>query len=486
MNITAQVDICKDKFSNFPELEKYIYQISMEFGRELLNQCLASIDLQIMAERDSIRYRSKGLRKTCVKTIMGAVEFERRVYVDNAAVEGQHCVYLLDETIGLNQVGLVSANVCSLVATSICESSYRSTARQITELTGLPISHQAIWKIAQEAGAHQLAMVARHSELAKMHRGLGILDTELLFQESDGIWLPLQGQDRKENGVSKEMKIGIAYAGVIFQYSKNGNCRRILDNKVAYAGFNTIDQFRQNEEGLIASRFNISGIKLRIRNGDGAQWIQKAKAENSICVLDAYHRNKKITECVRDEEFAGLLRSLLHQERYQDILDCLEAQINSVDNEQERRKMQELFRYYSENFEALAPYNKRGIEIPPTRDPENIHHARLGSMESNVFTCIGNRMKGKRRSWSINGANNLAAILCAYHTTGMEHLFAPLPGLPQPEPVLIEVPILGTTANKTPRKDGQGYSYPSSGSLSGSKWLSGFSQYVSFADMNFI
>ena len=52
--------------------------------------------------------------------------------------------------------------------------------------------------------------------------------------------------------------------------------------------------------------------------------------------------------------------------------------------------------YFSENKEALLDPYKRGIEIPETYAPGEVHHARLGSMESNVFTLVGNRMKDGR------------------------------------------------------------------------------------------
>ena len=38
-------------------------------------------------------------------------------------------------------------------------------------------------------------------------------------------------------------------------------------------------------------------------------------------------------------------------------------------------------------------------------------------------TIIGNRMKGRRACWSINGGNNLASILCLYNTNSMDKLF---------------------------------------------------------------
>ena len=143
------------------------------------------------------------------------------------------------------------------------------------------------------------------------------------------------------------------------------------------------------------------------------------------------------------------------------MLECLEAQINSLTDEEEIAKMKELQRYYSEHKEALKGYYDRGIDIPETRDPGTIHHARLGSMESNVFTLIGNRMKGRRACWSIRGGNHLAALLCAAHTTGLTRLFSPLPEIPVSEEKEEEwiddgKPI---SASKMPQSEGTGYEH---------------------------
>jgi len=37
---------------------------------------------------------------------------------------------------------------------------------------------------------------------------------------------------------------------------------------------------------------------------------------------------------------------------------------------------------------------------------------RLGSIERSIFTLVGNRIKGRRAYWSIEGSNRLAALLC--------------------------------------------------------------------------
>ena len=461
MTISVPVEIDNIEFKDFSEAEKAVYSLSMKFGRSVMQRMLETRDLQLMAERDASRYRCKGPRKTCIKTLMGEVEYERRVYQDESEAEEsgkKKSVYLLDEELQIEKIGNVSACVCKLAAKSICENTFRATARQISEQTGQHISAQGVWNLVQEMGEKQKATAERNAELNARNAGKGTVETKLLYEENDGIWISLQGKSRKENGPAKEMKVGIAYDGARWIIYKDGTKRRILDNKVATAGFMPVTEFRKQKEGLIASVFAVDEIELRVINGDGGSWTQQKQAEDRICVLDAFHRNKKLKECVRDQEFAALLRNLLYENRIEELLDCLEAQINSVTDEKEISDLRVLQRYYTENKDALKGYYDRGIDIPETRDPGVIHHARLGSMESNVFTLIGNRMKGRRACWSIDGGNHLASLLCAYHTSGLENLFSPLPDVPVivQEEVWIDdgEPI---SASKMPLKEGFGY-----------------------------
>lgn len=461
MNITVSYEIGKSQIEDFEGLVSEVFRSVLEIGRELIRETLEQADETLMENRDRERYRCKGFQKTCIKTKLGAVEYKRRVYVDNAAAEKQHCVHLLDEALDIKKVGLVSSDVCQLAAEAVCGSTYRGAARMICESTGLDITAQGVWDIVQQLGQTQEAVVERHTELAEAHQGVGQIETKILYEENDGIWLKLQGQSRKENGTSKEMKVGIAYDGVTWEEGKNGQKRRTLDNKVAYASFEGAQDFRRKKEGLLASRFDVDAIDLRILNGDGANWIQKQKGTNAISVLDAFHRNKKITECVKNKEFAEILRKLLYNKEIDTLLDCIEAQINSTTDKDEIAGLKELQRYYTENKDALLGYYDRGITIPETRAPGVVHHARLGSMESNVYTLIGNRMKDGRACWSIQGANRLALLLCLRHTTGFDYLFTKFPEKPE---IIVEnewkdtLPIFG--ASKVPEREGHGYEYP--------------------------
>ena len=487
MNITVQYEIDKDEFSTFGEAENFCFETGLKIARELMVKFLEASDAMFLADRDSKKYRNKGFRKTCIKTLMGDVEYQRRVYEDLAAEGKSKTVYLLDEALKIEKVGLVTAALCKKVTEITCESTYRAASRQISASRGQRLSHQAIWNLTQKLGIKQVLLTERNAELAEAGTGWGTIETQILYEEADGIWLKLQGESRNTYGPTREMKLGIAYDGVTYVPCKNGKIRRVLDNKVAVAGFMPAKKFKAIKEGAIADKYDVGSIQLRVANGDGAQWIQKSKGERKICVLDAYHRNKKITECAGDPEFAQTLFTLLYEKKIDQLFECIEAQINSVEEPAQIEKLQELYDYFSNNRQALLGYYERGETIPETRLPGVIHHARLGSMESNVFTLIGNRMKGRRAVWSIAGANNLAALLCAYHTTGLGNLFPALPEIPKQDSLEQEyLDWDSLSASKAPFSEGHGNEYTKNVSTTnGPSFLRGISQFASFSNLSF-
>lgn len=468
MSITYKIEISNEKIENFSVYVEEIFKTVLECGKLIVKEQLENLDEKLMQERDSKRYRNKGSRKTAVKTKLGTIEYSRRIYHDTA--ENKH-IFLLDEVISPQSVGLYDEVICRNIEEMICNQSFRETARSISENTGLDISCQAVWNIVKSMGEKQI------EEFKNAVPG-GSVESKILYEEADGDWLNLQGEDRKKYGKSKEMKIGIAYDGVLHQTQKGGKIRRELDNKVAYASFESAVDFRKHKENVIASVYNTDEIELRVKNGDGANWIQKDNTCECICVLDKFHRNKKITECVSDKKIAENIREFLFQNRFDELLDCIEAYINSAEDEREKAKFQELYSYYSENKGALAGYSDRNITIPPTRNPGVIHHARLGSMEGNVFTIIGNRMKGRRACWSINGGNRLAALLCKHYSVSAVSETRVINDCNNSN-----IPL---SAAKTPKKDGKGYEAIRNISISSNmKWLKQISFCKPLTDLKF-
>lgn len=125
----------------------------------------------------------------------------------------------------------------------------------------------------------------------------------------------------------------------------------------------------------------------------------------------------------------------------------------------------------------MAVYYDRNIKIPPTREPDVIHHANLGSMDGNVFTIIGNRMKNRRACWSVKGGNNLAALLCRHYTN------AHFNSKPVSEQDNVFSHVL--SAAKVPETEGKGYEFSRNISLPQNlKWLKRLSAYEPLSDLS--
>ena len=460
-----------EKAVEFKELEKYIFSKCCEIGRAALKEALEAYDKELSQRRDFRKYRHKGSRKTVMKTVMGEVEYRRNVYESRNEDGRKVYVYLLDEALGRTGSGFFSALLSEEVIRAVCESTYRSGARTVSELSGQAISHTAAWNVVQQAGQAVDTQEKRAAARAVRNKGAGKLETPLLFEEQDGIWLSLQGKSRKQYGSSREMKLGIAYSGA----RETGRNRYELTGKVACASFENTASFERRMEGVIAQTYNVDEISVRLLNGDGADWIKSAIRDETVHFqLDAFHRNKAVLTYVRNAEIRKEIFRLLYSKQIDTLLEYLEALTDSVENEDERQRLETLLVYFRNNRDGLIPCHLKELDLPEA--PEGRVYRRMGAMESNIFTILGNRMKGGRACWSIKGGNNLARLLCLKFTGKLTEAMDALTSSVLPEKYAEEVRKEMSAANIQERvgkgcEPKRGGAFPSD---SGGKWLRDF------------
>lgn len=396
-----------EKSISFNSLEREIYRFVCESGCEMVKQLLEQLDEKLERERDKSQYRHKGKRKTAVKTLMGTVEYSRTVYEITDGEPGKKYVYLLDDVLQRKNVGLYSEALAETIVVNCCEMPYRKAAAAVSGMTGQQVSHTAAWKVIQAVGERIEGQEQQAAMDAAACCGRGRHESKLLFEEMDGIWLKLQGKDRKEYGQSKEMKLSIAYDGA----KKTGKKRYELQNKVACANFEESQYFMRRKEGIIADYYVADEIEMRILNGDGARWIQGSiESDETHYQLDTFHRNKAIARAVRQPAIRRKILRHLYNKQTDDALESIEILSNSVVDERERQALLGLYNYLKNNEAGLIGYHRRGLDLPAP--PEGLVYRRLGAMESNVFSLVGFRMKRRRATWSIAGGNNLARLLC--------------------------------------------------------------------------
>ena len=436
---------------DFKVFEQLAQRISHEFGREIIKVLLEEWDRYLMHSREKEVYEHVGRKRTTIKTVVGEVVYYRAQY-EYIDEDGKKCyVFLLDETMGLGSIGHFSELMRETIVQACCAGTYREAARAVSEMTGQTISHAAAWNVVQAVGKQVDEQERRAAELAAKDVGIGTLEAKVLFEEQDGISLSLQGGSRKEHGRRKEMKVAIAYDGA----ERAGKDRYRLTNKVASAGFEGVDDFVSRKEGVIASVYNVDEILMRLLNGDGAGWIKRSKTGEEVHFqLDQYHRNNAIVEYVSDLESRALIRKTLYAGDIDLLLHIIEVEALSADDDKERENYMKLHTYFQNNRDGLVPYHRRGLDIP--EPPEGKEYRHMGAMESNVFTIIGNRMKGHRKNWSINGGENLARLLCLKFTGRLTKALDDLGVSVLPERYAEELAV-ELSAAKTPLREGKGY-----------------------------
>jgi hypothetical protein len=463
---------------NLKAFEEEIYRTVCLLGSEILSAALECWDKDLHENRDRAVYRDKGTRKTVLKTLMGEVEYSRHVYAFADGNGKKGYVYLLDNAIGKADSGFFSEALLERISVTVCELPYRKASEAISGLTGQSISHTAVWNATQQLGARIEELEDENAKKARHNKGEGEIEAKLLFEEQDGIYLHLQGADRDERGRSCEMKLAIAYDGA----EKKGKDRFRLTNKVACANFEGIERFYRRKEGVIAANYNVDEIDIRILSGDGAGWIKRSAEPDVIYQLDVFHRNRAIRRATQDEDAMAYMLELLYSKQIDGLLEYIKTLESAAGNEKEKENLKVLHDYFFNNKEGLITYDRRGLNLPDP--PEEKEYRRLGAMESNIFTIIGNRMKGRRKCWSVNGGNNLARLLCLKATGKLHGVITALSSR-LPEKYAEEVITMLSSA-KSKESVGKGYNGFDKATLpTEQKWLKAIAGFKSFSELSF-
>lgn len=402
--------IVDEKLVSFKELERKIYSYVCELAREITKQMLESYDKELARSRDKKMYRGKGKRGTSIKTVYGEVEYSRNVYRTETEDGQVAYVFLLDQAMHMDKIGLISTNLAEKIALTVTESPYRVTADIITSTCGQSISAGGVWNMMQRLGEriNEEELYAVKQMNADQSEGEKIIP--VLFEEMDGVWLNIQDEHHKKMK-KQEMKVFTMYEG--WDADKEKQSRSTLVGKTMLAGMENSKEFHEKREACIRKKYNADEIGQRILNGDGGSWIKEPYDSETIFQLDRYHIYQEIMRKISDKVAQKSIRSLLDEEKIDEMLEYIQNYATSVENPDEKdissKKALELYQYLNNNRDGLLPYNKRGIAIPEPK--EGILYKGMGIQETQNCTVITLRMKHRRMRWSVKGANNLAKAL---------------------------------------------------------------------------
>lgn len=423
------LEVKEVKNVKFNELERKVYTLVCNLGCEIIKQILEMQDKEIMESRNKSEYRHKGYKKNTIKTVMGEVEYQRAVYKKGK----KYNIYLLDDSLKIDTIGKFSSNLVDLMLDTVVNTvSYRKGAVDIKNLTNETISHQAlqqlVWKVGEKIEKKEKEEIKLYKQGKLVE---GTKEIPALFEEADGIWFNLQGEDRKiavekykkecekknkefnpNHKHKTELKLHVTYEG----WSKNNN-KYSLVNKSYIAGMMTPQTLEKIRNARVYQKYNTKSIELRASNGDGARWINNIATKDTICQKDSFHIQQEIIRDIKSKEHREELIKIIKEKRYNEVQPYIENLKYELGGEKKVvDKLKVLQSYLKEGLPRYQDILKeQDREIPQA--PKGIEYRDMGTMESQIFTVLKVRLCSGRKAFAKKGASYLSKVCAEYTET---------------------------------------------------------------------
>ena len=420
----------------FNDLEKKIFKFVCFLGCLIIKLMLESYDRKLMDARDKKKYRHKGLRETSVNTVMGEIKYKRVMY--EVQEEGiKKTIYLLDEKLKISVEGKVSSNLVEKVVETVpITDSYRKAEEVIDTTTNTSLSHEKIRNMIVKIGDKIANKEKEERKLLDKNQLIaGLKEITALFEEADGLWINLQGKDRKERleknkkkaekenkefnpkmKIKTELKLHVMYEGW-----KKDDPRHGLVNKQYIAGIMKPKEMAKLRDARVFSQYDESKIKLRVVNGDGAKWTKGITVKGGIYQKDQFHIMQEI---IRDvpKEYRNIFVELINKKEFEKIKPAIDGLKYELGGEyQGIKKLNRLESYLSNDLERYQDL----VEVPEA--PEGIEYRNMGTQESQIFSKLKKRFCSGRKAFGIHGANALSKVCVLSEKIKLEDIETPIP-----------------------------------------------------------
>ena len=359
--------------------------------------CLAGFDGSLRASMPrgwSAHHRAK--RR--LATLVGPVEFERTVFVDEFGRRRA----LLDELLSIPPRSRLSPGAFLWLVRRAAEESYRKTAAAFYEETGCRVSHVAV-----------MGCVRRAAELLRRREqpASGRISQQTLFLEVDGLWVHLQSHEHRERALPRflyeqarhaasfELKLAALYAGKKMvapgRYERGG--LRLTCADLPPQGF------WDEVWGMLSAEYDPADLETLWVGADGGKWCGPGRVSELVpesCEvkgsLDPFHVMQKVCRAFPEGPRRDWASGLARRGRPLQLARMCERVLPKVNDAKRREKVRDLRKYM---------LNNAGSVVFPKES--------MGTMEGTNAHVGAARMKGRGMSWSRKGAEAMCLVRCA-------------------------------------------------------------------------
>lgn len=355
-------------------------------------ECVERFDREVAAQVPR-SWKLKDKPSRTVVTMLGRVTYARSLYRD----EHGRNRYPADEVLGIPKRRRLTADVFLWLVARAARVSFRRTARDFFEVSGVKVSAMCPWRAVQQEGP----LIAADLESAPS-RNISQAD---VFAECDGIYIALQSPERRAAAIGRffyeqarekksvELKAGCVYAG-----KKKVRERGVRGNVALFATVGTADEMRAGMRATIAADYDTADIERIHYASDGGGWCVNSGLDDVGGAieqgLDLCHVMRYVHKAFPEGAGREHLVSLALKCRPEALADAVDRMIPQVADPKRRERMRECRDYVANHADLL-----RG-------------GGSLGTMEATNAYVWAKRMKSFGCAWSRSGANNMALVLC--------------------------------------------------------------------------
>ena len=380
---------------------------------------------------------SKGFVKRCILTLVGQVEWKRRV-----GRCPRHCLGSqktpLDDVLGIQAYQQTSTEFIRLGCLLAVFLPFDLASGLLGQLTGIAVSDDTIWQWVQVSGQQameQLKELLQHHNNGQLPK-LETLDVPLtempLIIAADGVTVPFRPQPRTPKGkiIWREVKVALL-ARLGKRQTKRGETVTCLHQRRLVAVLGGIDDLKPRLQ-LEALRQGIKTAAQVIWISDGARgfWrlYQQCFAHFAVGILDFYHAVQHLWQAASVYQDGNPVRTqqqwfarMRHQLRLgfgKRIIKELGWLSKSKNTSQVTKpilcQVRDYLKIHLEHIQYRS-FKQMGLPIGS------------GMVESACKWLIQQRFKGVGMRWSEDGFNHLLHLRLAWINRRFDSLFSEQP-----------------------------------------------------------
>lgn len=398
--ITAEVagqriELGKVDFSIGKKLDEAIYQGMQGMGTALYAAILQGVD-DGLRETTPEGWKNVGREKRTIMTCVGSVTYKRRVYKDTTGRRRKP----VDEILGIDRYGRYSLGVEQKGSYMASELPYREAADILSWLIRNQVSHSTIGRMIRAVGA---SLQAEEQDRLKgvFEKGArlepGHIPAKVLYGESDGVFVPLQREAKKK----VEVRVGVMYTGkrVI------GVGRKALENKVVVTKI--VKNSQEWQETILKTayeHYDLSKTAQIVVGGDGNSWVKQSfdlLGLPTVFVLDRYHLYRNARRAFgHTHKTESWIKRICQGDLETVLSEMLAVVAKSPPTKADAMKA----------FIKYLINNRDGLLDPDCRSHLQPGLGNLGGIEGNVDKLVVRRLKGRGRSWRLDGIKAMLAV----------------------------------------------------------------------------